>query len=213
MTIYTFFKFHAAASTSGQTQLGHTSNLRAERFHGSLITSRDAYTCGYSFETIAIDLFVFLLLLVILSPSGTVSVCQGDVLTITCNVTGSAVLGWTYNEGPATSFRAGDTDPQHIASFNFTLLSDDNDTLISVASTNVSAATNGTNLECMNTAFITGSSIRRHINFNVKRKIYLNNMTHDGALILQYKKGPTCRLRACGCEDIHSQRQKKAQNE
>ena len=103
-------------------------------------------------------------------PNGTVSVCQGEVQTITCNVTGSVVLAWEYG-GYATSFSSGNTDPQYIAPFSFILQSHGNGTLVSVATFNVSTSINGTSIECRNTIAVTGSSIKQQITFNVKRKI------------------------------------------
>ena len=107
------------------------------------------------------------LLLVILSPNDTVSVCQREIQVI-CTVTGS-VLIWD-NGSNSTSFSSGNTVPQYIGSFSFILQSHDNGTLVSVATVNVSESINGSTLECRNTGPVPDSIIRQQISFNVKRK-------------------------------------------
>ena len=101
-------------------------------------------------------------------PNNTVSVCQREVQAITCNVTGS-VLIWEYGTDTA-SFSTGNTMPAEIGPFHLALLSHDNGILASVATVNVSTSINESTLECRNTGFITDSSIRRQISFNVKGK-------------------------------------------
>lgn len=118
---------------------------------------------------------LYLIFLVTSPPNGTVSACQGEVQTITCNVvTGSQVvyLAWEHN-GTITFFSSGDTNPQEIPPFHFQLLSHVNNTLVSVATANVSTSLNGSTIECRNTIGITDSSIRRQITFNVLRKLRL----------------------------------------
>uniref|UniRef100_A0A1X7TZT9 Uncharacterized protein n=1 Tax=Amphimedon queenslandica TaxID=400682 RepID=A0A1X7TZT9_AMPQE len=108
-------------------------------------------------------------------------------LNVICIVTGS-VLVWTYGSS-TTSFSSVATQPQYIAPFNFILLSHDNGTLVSVATVNVSTSINGHTLECRNTIFITSSSIRRNINFNVKYSIpiiylHVNAVSSNTLLII-----------------------------
>ena len=79
------------------------------------------------------------------------------------------VLIWEYGN-VVNSFSSGNTSPQEIGLFHLVLQSHGNGALVSVATVNVSTSINGSTLECRNTPFINGFSIRQQISFNVKRK-------------------------------------------
>ena len=136
-----------------------------------MISSRKLFVCKLLvFTPVNLLLMYFdlsnVLLLVILSPNDTVSVCQREIQLI-CTVTGS-VLIWD-NGSNSTSFSStGNTVPQYIAPFSFILQSHGNGTLVSVATVNVSTSINGSTLECRDTIAVTDS--RKEISFNVKRK-------------------------------------------
>ncbi|XP_019856873.1 PREDICTED: uncharacterized protein LOC109585303 isoform X2 [Amphimedon queenslandica] len=123
---------------------------------------------------------------VTLLPNDTVSVCEGEIQAITCNVTGS-VLIWDDGNN-STSFSSGNTIPAELGPFHLVLLSHNNGTVVSVATVNVSTSINESTLECRNTGF-KNSSIRQQISFNVKHTIpisylHVNAVSSDTLLII-----------------------------